>query len=58
MEDKELLQRIQSRIQFEADEAFGVKEAIDSDGCDQAEREGLLHALQIVEEEFHNDGRV
>lgn len=48
----DLLLRITSRIVEAASEAFDPEEALDSDGFDQAQREGLLQALGIVLEEF------
>lgn len=50
--NRRLLARIERRIQEAADEAFDYDDAIDSDGLDQAQRDGLLQALQIVQEEF------
>ena len=53
---EELLKRISERINKLADETFDEDEAIDSDGLDQAERDGMLQALAIVEDEFRNAG--
>ena len=46
------LARIERRLARMADEAFDPEEAVDSDGCDQAEREGILRALGVVREEL------
>lgn len=47
-----MLERLRTKLQDLADEAFDPEEAVDSDGYDQAERNGILNALEIVEAEF------
>lgn len=47
-----LLIRIRMRLIRLADEAFDPSQEIDSDGYDQAEREGIMMALSAVEDEF------
>jgi hypothetical protein len=51
----ELFRRIEERLQELADEAFDPEEAVDSDGSDQAERNGILNALEIVQDEFQKE---
>jgi len=51
-----LLEQIKKRITKLCDEVYCEDEVIDSDGLDQAEREGLEQALVIVEDEFRKIG--
>lgn len=48
----ELYERVRVRIERAAREAFDPATAQDSDGLDQAQREGLMQALEIVAEEL------
>lgn len=49
----DMLGKISKRIVKRADDAYNPNdEPDDSDGLDQAERDGLMQALAIVEEEF------
>jgi hypothetical protein len=50
--DRNALARIERRLLALADEAFDEEEAVDSDGTDQAERQGILSALAVVREEL------
>lgn len=51
-DNKHLLKRIIRKLENAADEAFNPEEAVDSDGTDQAMRDGILHAQEIVEDQF------
>ena len=48
----ELWQEIKSELEVKADVAFDPETAVDSDGTDQGERDGILQALETVREIF------
>jgi hypothetical protein len=49
------LQEVKRRIKDAMTDAFDEETAIDSDGTDQAERQGLAHALEIIEDVYGGD---
>lgn len=50
----QLQERITTRLQEAADDAFDPEEAIDSDGEDQAAREAFLEAIDVVNGQFRD----